>query len=93
MTRGGAPGGRRAGRAGRGGGCLRLMPDQRASRFLDRNCDLDQHRARHGDREPRAAGRNHRAWVPGILRRLLHLRSSPRAPGLQPPPRSLLAAT
>lgn len=22
-------------------------PDQRASRFLDRNCDLDQHRARH----------------------------------------------
>ena len=35
------------GRAGRGGGCLRLMPSQRASSFLDRNCDLDQHRARH----------------------------------------------
>ena len=48
MMRGGAPGGRRAGRACRGGGCLRLMPDQRASRFLNRNCDLDQHRARHG---------------------------------------------
>lgn len=46
MTAGRGP--RRAGRAGRGGGCLRLTPDQRASRFLDRNCDLDRHRARHG---------------------------------------------
>ena len=76
------------------------MPDQPASRFLTKNHDLDQHRTRHGAREPRAAGRKARALVPVILRRLLHLLLSPRAPGLQPqggshtpPPRPLLAAT
>ena len=46
MTRGGGPGGRAA--PAEEGGCLCLTPGQRASRFLDRNCDLDQHRARHG---------------------------------------------
>lgn len=70
------------------------MPDRSASGFLDRNCDLDQHRARStgktrgwGATSGRVGGQQEikdRALVPVILRRPLHLLLSPRALGLQP---------